>query len=259
MEAMITGRGYEEAAVNIPNAGLLRKLPDWLLVEVPANVGSGGLLGISVDLPGGVLGLLFNQIGIHDLTASAVLEKSRDPVIQALLVDPVTTGASRIPALVDHMIAEQGPWLDYLRWRDGRPGGRRMTEASSFGGKTYSLTMKGVSNQCSMRFGSFPIQSITANRPEPESGVRTPCQVLRRMFTPRPSPITVALGGPGLPPSSGATTTRNDECSIGMKACEPNGWRSMSSIRCGNCLNLARKRLTPALPPDPKSSRARSG
>ena len=115
MESMITGCEYEEAAVNIPNAGLLRNLPDWLVVEVPALVGSGGLQGISVDLPRGVLGLLTNQIGIHDLTASAVLEGSRDQVIQALLVDPVATGVSKVPALVDHMIAEQRPWLDYLR------------------------------------------------------------------------------------------------------------------------------------------------
>ena len=62
-----------------------------------------------------MLGLLTNQIGVHDLTASAVLEGSRDQVIQALLVDPVVTGVAKVPALVDHMIAEQRPWLDYLR------------------------------------------------------------------------------------------------------------------------------------------------
>ena len=55
-----------------------------------------------------------NQIGIHNLTASAVLEKSRDLVVQALLVDPVITVSRGIPHLVDHMIAEQSPWLDYL-------------------------------------------------------------------------------------------------------------------------------------------------
>ena len=44
-----------------------------------------------------------------------ILYKSRDLVVQALLVDPVVTVAKRIPDLVDNMIAEQSPWLDYLK------------------------------------------------------------------------------------------------------------------------------------------------
>ena len=70
--------------------------------------------GIKVHVPAGIRGLLSNQIGIHDLTAEAILNKSRDLVIQALLVDPVVTLSKGIPDLVDHMIAEQTPWLDYL-------------------------------------------------------------------------------------------------------------------------------------------------
>ena len=115
MEGLITGIEYEEASVNIPNAGLIANLPAWMVVEVPAIVGSDGLHGIPVDLPSGVLGLLSNQVGIHDMVANAVLEQSRELVVQALLVDPVVTRAKRIPELVDHMIAEQRPWLDYLR------------------------------------------------------------------------------------------------------------------------------------------------
>ncbi len=115
MEAMLSGEEYEEAAVNIPNAGFIKHLPDWMVVEVPAMVGLSGPKGIPVDLPGGVLGLLTNQIGIHDMTARAVLEASREFAVQALLVDPAVTKAKAVPALVDHMIAEQSPWLDYLR------------------------------------------------------------------------------------------------------------------------------------------------
>ena len=116
VEAIVTGNAYEEAAVNIPNTGgLIQDLPDWIVVEVPAIVGADGIKGIKMNLPAGIKGLLTNQIGIHDLTTLAVLEKSRDLVIQALLVDPVVGVAEKIPALVDHMIAEQSPWLDYLK------------------------------------------------------------------------------------------------------------------------------------------------
>jgi len=115
MEGLLTDSGYEEAAVNIPNKGFIKDLPDWIAVEVPAIVDAKGVHGIAVDLPAGIRGLLANQVGIHNLTADAVLEKSKDLVIQALLVDPVVTVSKGIPALVDHMIAEQRPWLDYLK------------------------------------------------------------------------------------------------------------------------------------------------
>ena len=114
IEGLLAGDVYEEAAVNIPNEGFIRDLPSWMVVEVPAIVDGTGIHGIAVDVPDGVRGLLTNQIGIHNLTASAVLEKSRDLVVQALLVDPVITVSRGIPHLVDHMIAEQSPWLDYL-------------------------------------------------------------------------------------------------------------------------------------------------
>ena len=114
IEGILTNSGYEEAAVNIPNTGFIQGLPDWIVVEVPAVVTASGVEGIKVDLPAGIRGLLSNQIGIHDLTAEAILNKSRDLVIQSLLVDPVVTVSKVIPDLVDHMIAEQTPWLDYL-------------------------------------------------------------------------------------------------------------------------------------------------
>jgi len=116
IEAMVTDKVYEEAAVNIPNfGGLIANLPKWITVETPAMVSGSGVSGIAVDLPAGINGLLANQIGVHDLTALAVLNKSRDLVIQALLVDPTVGTAKNVPALVDHMIAEQSPWLDYLK------------------------------------------------------------------------------------------------------------------------------------------------
>ena len=114
IDGILTNEKYEEAAVNIPNSGFIENLPNWLVVEVPAMISKEGVQGIRIDLPAGIKGLLSNQIGIHDLTAEAVLEKKKELVIQALLVDPVVTISNGIPELVDHMIAEQSPWLDYL-------------------------------------------------------------------------------------------------------------------------------------------------
>ena len=114
MDGIISNEEYEESAVNIPNAGFIEGLPNWLVVEVPALVSSAGVKGIKIDLPAGIRGLLSNQIGIHELTAEAVLQQKKDLVVQALLVDPIVPISDKIPDLVDHMIAEQSPWLDYL-------------------------------------------------------------------------------------------------------------------------------------------------
>ena len=115
MEGILTDSGYEESAVNIPNLGFIKQRPDFLAVEVPAIIDRKGVHGIKVDMPAGIGGLLSNQIAIHDLTADAVIEGSRDLVIQALLVDSVNDKCRAIPELVDVMISRQSPWLDYLK------------------------------------------------------------------------------------------------------------------------------------------------
>jgi alpha-galactosidase len=115
MEGILTDSGYEESAVNIPNLGFIKQLPEFIAVEVPAIIDRKGVHGIKVNMPAGIGGLLSNQIAIHDLTADAVIEGSRDLVIQALLVDSVNDKCRTIPELVDVMISRQGPWLDYLK------------------------------------------------------------------------------------------------------------------------------------------------
>jgi alpha-galactosidase len=60
-------------------------------------------------------GLVSNQIDVHNLRAEAILHKRKGLVVQALLADPVVDVSNSIPALVDHMINEQGPWLSYLK------------------------------------------------------------------------------------------------------------------------------------------------
>lgn len=115
MEGVAEDSGYEEPAVNIPNKGLIEDLPEWITVEAPAVISKDGVQGIPVGLPAGVRGLLANQIGVHNMTAEAALHGSRELAVQALLVDPVVTVSKGIPEMVDHMIAEQSPWLDYLK------------------------------------------------------------------------------------------------------------------------------------------------
>ncbi len=115
MEGIITDAGYEEPAVNILNEGFIADLPSWIAVEVPAVIDAKGIHGIKLDIPKGFKGLLTNQIGIHDMTAEAVLGKSRKLALQALLVDPVVDTSAGLKDMLDFIIEMQSPLLDYLK------------------------------------------------------------------------------------------------------------------------------------------------
>jgi alpha-galactosidase len=115
VEGILTGVRYEEAAVNVPNRGLIAALPEWIYVEVPAWVDGSGVEGISLDMPKGFSGLLSNQAAVHDLTADAIIAGSKELVLQALLVDPVVDKVDAASAMLDTMISLQPQYLGYLR------------------------------------------------------------------------------------------------------------------------------------------------
>jgi alpha-galactosidase len=119
MEGIVTNSGYEEAAVNIPNCidgkRIIENLPDWITVEAPATIDANGVHGVPLgDLPHGFAGLLTNQVGVHSLTADAVIHKSRALALQALLVDPIVGHYDGLEEMLDMMIEYQRPWLGYL-------------------------------------------------------------------------------------------------------------------------------------------------
>jgi alpha-galactosidase len=115
VEGIVGDARYEEAAVNVPNRGFISQLPDWIVVEVPAWIDGKGVQGIRLDaMPRGFAGLLANQVGVHDLTAQAVIDGSKDLVAQALLVDPVVDRAGAVEPLIEAMIELQPKYLGYL-------------------------------------------------------------------------------------------------------------------------------------------------
>ncbi len=116
IEAMLEDSHMEEAAVNIMNDGLIPDLPARVAVEVPGIVSKSGIKGVAFpDYPKGFGALLRNYTGTYDLLADAVLEGSRDLVIQALLVNPVIDSIAKIPELVDVMLDYQSHWLGYIK------------------------------------------------------------------------------------------------------------------------------------------------
>lgn len=116
IEGILTDAGYEEAAVNLPNKGLIDHLPEYLVVEVPAVVDKTGVHGVKLgELPKGFSGLLQNQVAVHDLTAEACLTGSRELVLQALLVDPVVDKVGAAEKMMDAMLDLQSEYLGYIK------------------------------------------------------------------------------------------------------------------------------------------------
>ncbi|HZK19575.1 MAG TPA: alpha-glucosidase [Treponemataceae bacterium] len=116
IDGILSDASFEEGAVNIINEGLIEDLPSWIAVEVPAIVNKSGVKGIPfAALPKGYLGLLRSYCSVYDLTAEAIIHKSKEAVIQALLANPVVHHTRGLAEMVDRMIAQQSPWLDYLK------------------------------------------------------------------------------------------------------------------------------------------------
>jgi len=116
IEGILTDAGYVEEAVNIRNNNLIANLPDWIVVEVPAMIDKNGIHGVSLgQIPHGFAGLLMNQVAVHDLTAEAVINKSKSAALQAMLVDPIVNQYDGVAEILDTMIAYQEQWLGYLK------------------------------------------------------------------------------------------------------------------------------------------------
>jgi alpha-galactosidase len=116
IEGIISDSGYEESAVNLPNRGAIPDLPDWLVVEIPATVNKAGVIGADPgQIPKPFLGLLHNQVAVHDMTAEAVLTGSKAAVVSALMVDPVVDVYQPLERMVDTMLQLQEGHLSYIQ------------------------------------------------------------------------------------------------------------------------------------------------
>jgi alpha-galactosidase len=90
VEGILTDANYEEPSVNIPNDRIFTNLPQDLIVECPAIVNKNGINGIELgEYPKGLAALIRTQAAIQDLVVEAILKKSKDLALQALLADPV--------------------------------------------------------------------------------------------------------------------------------------------------------------------------
>lgn len=116
IEAIATDQTMPQLSLNLPNDNLIDGLPANIVVETPGVVDGRGVRGIRLEnFPKGFLGLLQNQVAVHEMTAEAVLKGCKKAALQALLVDPIVDKVGAAEQLLDTMLQLQGDYLGYLK------------------------------------------------------------------------------------------------------------------------------------------------
>ncbi|MBI4558164.1 MAG: alpha-galactosidase [Candidatus Hydrogenedentes bacterium] len=119
MESLSCGIRHHLAAVNVPNRGAIPNLPDDLVVEVPAEADAGGLHPHRMEpLPEAIAALIRVQASIHKLLVEAYAERSKDKLLQAMLLDPTVDSYRRAVECVDEMLRLQWELLPNFDGKD---------------------------------------------------------------------------------------------------------------------------------------------
>jgi len=116
-EAVFFDAPREIGAVNVPNKGYAPDLPEGMVIELPASVDGSGIHPAACDpLPPAVAAMVATQGVIHRLVIDAYVEKSRNKLLQAVLLDPTVSGYHNAVAMIDEMCERQAELLPELHW-----------------------------------------------------------------------------------------------------------------------------------------------
>ncbi len=100
-EAILTGTALHELAVNVPNRGAIRNLPDEAVVEVPAVVDGSGITPLAVgDLPTGIAAVLAARSRQQEVTVEAALTGDVALAVEALVLDPLVPDSATARAIL---------------------------------------------------------------------------------------------------------------------------------------------------------------
>ena len=116
IDAILHNRNRYELALNIPNRGCIRGLPEWAIVEVPGVVSAAGVQGLQVpDLGPGITALLTQQVAVQDRAVEAAIHGDRQAALQALLLDPVVPSYEAAVKVLAELLAVHAPYLPRFR------------------------------------------------------------------------------------------------------------------------------------------------
>jgi alpha-galactosidase len=105
--------GSWAAAVNVPNeSGYVENLPPDAVVEVPARVDKDGVHPQKIGpLPEALAAYCQRQVSIQKLLVEAYMKRSRNFLLQALLLDPLVDNVRNAERMMDDMLELQKDYL----------------------------------------------------------------------------------------------------------------------------------------------------
>jgi len=119
IEAIFFDEKIHLNAVNLPNNGAIKGLPDDMVVETGAIVSGDGiqLVPMTTELPTAIIGAIHLQGMIHQLMIEAFEEGSKTKLMQAILLDPNAPTYYQAAAMIDELCERQKELLPSLEWK----------------------------------------------------------------------------------------------------------------------------------------------
>jgi len=117
IEAIAFNKPLKVGAVVTPNTGFAKGMPLGMAVEVPAMVDGNGIHPCETpELPTAINGMIATQGYIHQLVYEAYKEKSKNKLLQAVLLDPTISSYNNAVAMIDEICELQKDILPELNW-----------------------------------------------------------------------------------------------------------------------------------------------
>jgi alpha-galactosidase len=119
VESMACGIDREIQQINVPNKGKIPGLPDDMVVELPADAGKNKLVPQAMQpFPEGILAMIRVQGSINKLLVESFAKRSKDILLQAVLLEPTVDSYRKAVHMVDEMCRIQKDLLpDFGEYR----------------------------------------------------------------------------------------------------------------------------------------------
>jgi len=116
IESILTNKNSHEAAVNIPNDGIIENLPQDLILECSGIVNKDGIMGIKLgNIPKNIAAILRIEASVQDLCVEAILKKSKELAIASLAIDPNVGNFEMADKIFSDMRSLQSDHLSYFK------------------------------------------------------------------------------------------------------------------------------------------------
>jgi alpha-galactosidase len=117
IEAIVFDLKRHIPSLNMPNTGTMPGILEGMCVEGPCVIDANGIHPQSVQaLPTAITAMINIQGAIHRLIIEAYAEKSKNKLLQAMLLDPTISNYNNAVALIDEMCERQKEILPPMAW-----------------------------------------------------------------------------------------------------------------------------------------------